>query len=162
LVHHAQRELNAFTAFRAHPVDTAVFKSIQFLPLFVLRNGLEGSTVLVFAYVGWTHLVHSNIRTDLGPLRFVFVSPQAHRVHHSIDARHYEHNYGVVFSLWDRLFGTRWHGRDDYPDTGVDDPAFPVEQIDPGWRGVASALRSVARQIAHPLRFRRPPAMSHP
>ena len=48
---------------------------------------------------------HTNLKVNLGPLRYVFITPQYHRVHHSANDL-CRTNYGTTFSLWDRMFGT--------------------------------------------------------
>jgi len=58
----------------------------------------------------------------------VLVTPQSHRVHHSIEGRHSDTNFGSLFSVWDHLFGTQYRRYDEYPDTGIEDAAFPVER----------------------------------
>jgi 4-hydroxyproline epimerase len=49
---------------------------------------------------------HANLRTDLGWLRHLLVTPQSHRRHHSPRPEHRDRNFGGTFSFWDRLFGT--------------------------------------------------------
>jgi hypothetical protein len=49
------------------------------------------------------------------------------REHHSFAAEHIDRNSGTVFSLWDRTFGTCYHGEEEYPEVGVTDPRFPLE-----------------------------------
>ncbi len=39
-----------------------------------------------------------------------------------------EKNFGVIFTFWDRMFGTLYAKYDEYPETGIDDPNFPLEQ----------------------------------
>ena len=43
-------------------------------------------------------------------------------------ARHYNTNFGSVFSVWDHIAGTMYRGTDEYPATGIDDRDFPLEQ----------------------------------
>lgn len=78
----------------------------------------------------WSRFTHGNIRTNLGPLRYVFLTPQAHRVHHRRAAAWHDCNYGAVLSVWDRLFRTQSPHQDVYPETGIDEP-FPIET---SWR----------------------------
>jgi sterol desaturase/sphingolipid hydroxylase (fatty acid hydroxylase superfamily) len=138
-VHHSQRELNFFTEYRVHPLDDVFIYTIGFIPLFMV----ESSFVMVMAAVWlghWhTRLYHSNIRSNFGPLRYVLVTPQSHRVHHSIEPRHHDRNFGLTFSIWDQMFGTQYRGYDEYPDTGIDDGDFPFEQ-NPGRLGYLGLL----------------------
>jgi len=75
----------------------------------------------------YSRFYHGNIRTNLGPLRYLLVTPQSHRVHHSVEARHFDTNFGAILSIWDRLFRTRYRGDHEYPRTGIADKSFPLE-----------------------------------
>lgn len=74
-----------------NPVEVAVFG----LNVYVLRN------ILMMDFVRHTHLPIS-----FGALDNVVLSPHWHQVHHSVDPRHYDKNFGLLFSFWDRWFGT--------------------------------------------------------
>ena len=127
-LHHSQRELNFFTDYRYHVLEYVVRHTFLVIPFLVLA--VEAPTIILFAvFQRWyTRVYHGNIRANLGPLRFVLVTPQSHRVHHSIEGRHRDTNFGSLFSIWDHLFGTQYRGYDEYPDTGIEDTAFPVER----------------------------------
>jgi len=147
-VHHSQRSLNAFTDSRVHVVEVIVAETLLFLPAFLL--GLPAATIAALgaAQVAYSRFYHSNIRTNLGPLRYVLVTPQSHRVHHSAAPEHRDRNFAVTFSVWDRLFGTAYKGCDAYPATGVEDPRFPVA-VGSGFTGLARTF--VAQQL-HPFK----------
>ena len=127
-LHHSQKELNFFTDFRYHVLEYVVRHTFLVIPFLVLA--VEAPTIILFAiFQRWyTRVYHGNIRTNLGPLRYVLVTPQSHRVHHSIESRHRDTNFGSLFSIWDHLFGTQCRRYDEYPDTGIEDTAFPVER----------------------------------
>jgi sterol desaturase/sphingolipid hydroxylase (fatty acid hydroxylase superfamily) len=93
-------------------------------------------------------VVHSNIRTDFGPLRHLLVTPQSHRLHHSIELEHRDRNFGGVLSVWDHLLGTQHRGFDVYPSTGVENPAFPIERS----ARPSRLLKTYARQFVYPFR----------
>lgn len=126
-VHHSQRAMNVLSDNRQHVVETLVNATIMFVPARLLGLDTAASAALAFASLAIAAFIHANIRTDLGPLRFVLISPQAHRVHHSIERSHYDTNYGAVFACWDYLFRTRHPERHTYPVTGIEDDAFPME-----------------------------------
>ena len=138
-VHHSQKELNFFTEYRVHPLDDVFIYTIGFIPLFMVSSSFV--TVMAAVWLGhWhTRLYHANIRSNFGPLRYLLVTPQSHRVHHSIEPRHHDKNFGLTFSLWDQMFGTQYRGYDEYPDTGIDDDEFPFEQ-NPGRLGYLGLL----------------------
>jgi sterol desaturase/sphingolipid hydroxylase (fatty acid hydroxylase superfamily) len=144
-IHHSQEQLNLFSPFRIHPLDYVVSVSLVSLPMFV--TGSSTSEAFAFSFFSVLHamLTHANVRWRLGPLRYILVTPQSHRIHHSTLPEHYGRNLGVIFSIWDRLFGTAYDG-DEYPAVGVRDPAFPRDRDKS--RGL---LRTVALQWAYPL-----------
>lgn len=75
------------------PVEVAVFG----LNVYVLRN------ILMMDFVRHTHL-----KISFGPLDNIILSPHWHQIHHSVNPRHYDKNFGLLFSFWDRLFGTHF------------------------------------------------------
>ena len=127
-VHHSQRELNLFTQARFHAVEMFTLAPILYLPLYVLNLDFELAVWILLAIEWHGRITHANLRTNFGPLRYVFVTPQSHRVHHSRERCHHDRNFGTLFSFWDRLFGTHWKRDDDYPATGIADERFPLEQ----------------------------------
>lgn len=76
------------------------------------------------------------------------VTPQFHRVHHSIEPEHQDRNFGVVLSVWDRIFGTMHRDYDVYPATGVEGlSAEPPHRFAP-----AAWARDYAVLFLHPFR----------
>lgn len=146
-VHHSQREMNPFTLFRVHPVDYLMAEVIILLPSVLFEETL--GIVLAYLTVSRLHdaLTHSNIRTNLCWLRFVFVTPQSHRVHHSVEPAYFDMNFGVTLSIWDRLFGTHSPSDFVYPRTGIPDENFPLESRRPAaWLPLA-----LLQQLVHPV-----------
>ena len=149
-IHHSQVELNYFTSFRVHPVDSVAISLIAFLPFTILgfRSALP-------AFLGWQiflrlyeMFVHSNIRTNLGPLRYVLVTPQSHRVHHSLEPGHADKNFGNLLAIWDFLFRTQVRDFSNYPETGVVDEACPSGRPD----RASGVVRELILEIAYPIR----------
>lgn len=144
---HAQERLNPLTEHRVHPVDLLVHLSVFGFTFAVLD--LSWPVMGAVTAVGMLHtrLYHSSIRSDYGPLRHVLVTPQSHRIHHSRAPEHHDTNFGTMFSVWDRLFGTAHTDVASYPPVGIGDPTFP--------RGTATPARSlprvVAAQLIHPF-----------
>ncbi len=146
-LHHSQRDLNLFTDARVHPVDRIVSATITTLVLLSLGNGTPVVLAwLVFETV-YPKFYHANLRANFGWLRFLLVTPQSHRVHHSVEPQHHDRNFGFIFSVWDWLFGTQYAGGDDYPPTGIPDEAFPLERS--GTPG--DLLRTTLRQLWYPI-----------
>ena len=153
-VHHSQREMNVFTDRRQHTVEHVFAQTFVFLPAFIV--GLKPYSAMTLSAVLWFHtfLIHGNIRTNFGWLGIFLISPQYHRIHHSIELPHRDKNFGTIITLWDRMFGTYYPGRDEYPATGVEDVVFvPPRTLKPqAW------LADMGRQLWHPFRriFRLP------
>jgi sterol desaturase/sphingolipid hydroxylase (fatty acid hydroxylase superfamily) len=155
-IHHSQSQLNYFSSRRNHPLDSLANTLIQFLPftLLGLDLALPGFLAWKISSGLFEMFVHSNIRTNLGFLRYVLVTPQTHRVHHSVQPEHFDKNFGNVFAIWDFLFRTQCKDFNVYPALGVADAKCP--------RGKATtlqeALRVFASELAYPLRavFRLP------
>jgi len=127
-VHHSQKQMNMFTDLRVHLVEYVIAKPIVILPLFILGLDFQLAFWLLLILESYARVYHSNLRTNFGPVRYVLVTPQSHRIHHSDRPEHMDKNFAVLFSFWDRLFGTQWTNYDDYPTTGVTDAGFPHER----------------------------------
>jgi sterol desaturase/sphingolipid hydroxylase (fatty acid hydroxylase superfamily) len=149
MIHHSQTRMNLWTDSRYHVVEYFVAAVIVFLPVFAFKLGRSATFWLAWLMLWYPRLYHANIRSTFGVLRFVLVTPQSHRVHHSLLPQHQDKNFGVLFSVWDRVFGTQSPDEDVYPDTGVRAADFPHEA---GWGSVLS-LRAFAAQMIYPFRL---------
>jgi sterol desaturase/sphingolipid hydroxylase (fatty acid hydroxylase superfamily) len=127
-LHHSQKELNYFTDFRYHVVEYVVRYTFLIIPFLILQ--LDPPTIAAFVIFQrcYSHFYHGNIRTNLGPLKYLLVTPQSHRVHHSLEAEHQDQNFGAIFSVWDFILGTQCKTFTAYPETGIADEAFPHER----------------------------------
>ena len=109
LVHHSDTHVDVTTGLRHHPGET-VFR-IGFTILAVLIIGAPIGVVMLYQSLSvlFAHLTHANInlprRVDRW-LSWVLVTPGMHKVHHHYQQPLTDTNYGNIFSLWDRLFGT--------------------------------------------------------
>lgn len=152
-IHHSQRELNTFTDLRIHSGDYVISETMAFFPM--LLFGVPALAVMGVGGVRmwYARFVHANIRANFGPLRHVFVTPQYHRIHHSIEPRHQDKNFGNLLTVWDRMFGTMNRNYDEYPATGVIGLEF-----DPPRRFAPTAwLRNFFHIWLHPFRALRTP-----
>ena len=146
-LHHNQTEVNPLTSSRIHFVDYFMMQFFSLAPFILL--GIETSYIVLFrSWVAWqTRFYHANIRSNMGFLRFVFVTPQSHRIHHSLEEGHRDKNFGVIFSFWDRFFGTQHESCSDYPPVGVKNPEMPLES---GW-SFSNALWIPLWQLSYPF-----------
>jgi sterol desaturase/sphingolipid hydroxylase (fatty acid hydroxylase superfamily) len=108
-MHHADLEFDVTTGVRFHPIEILLSMAIKLVVVLVL--GTPALAVLIFEILlNATSLFnHGNValpaRVDRA-LRWLMVTPDMHRVHHSILARETNSNYGFNLPWWDRLFGT--------------------------------------------------------
>jgi sterol desaturase/sphingolipid hydroxylase (fatty acid hydroxylase superfamily) len=125
-VHHSQTHLSMFNEDRKHPFDAFVAVVVRCIPFMMTESGFV--TLLTWEIVRFwkVRFLHANVAIDLGPLRYILVTPQFHRIHHSVDRRHADCNIGQTFVFWDMLFGT-YRGERTYPTVGIEDPGFPME-----------------------------------
>ncbi|MBI1238676.1 MAG: sterol desaturase family protein [Alphaproteobacteria bacterium] len=109
LVHHADRDLDVTTGLRFHPGEIVISLAIKGGAIALL--GAPALGVLIFEVIlnATSMFTHSNLVLPLwldAALRRILVTPDMHRVHHSVLRAEHDSNYGFNFSLWDRLFGT--------------------------------------------------------
>jgi sterol desaturase/sphingolipid hydroxylase (fatty acid hydroxylase superfamily) len=109
IVHHADNNVDVTTGLRHHPIES-VLRGISFFVAIVL-SGAPMYAVMIFqtAAVIFTAFTHANIRLPQWldkTISFLFVSPNMHKVHHHWQQPYTDSNYGLIFSVWDRLFGT--------------------------------------------------------
>ena len=148
-IHHSQRDLGPFTDSRVHPVERLVENAISFIPFLSFGTEVTLASFVGYYTFGYWHarFYHSNIKTNLGILRYILVTPQSHRIHHSVKKEHRDKNFGAMFSIWDHLFGTQYRNYDEYPETGIDDVSFPHE-TELTW---PSTLRTLLLQLVYPF-----------
>jgi len=108
-MHHADVDFDVTTGARFHPIQILLAVPIKFAVIFAL--GLPVLAVLVFEAVfnALSLFNHANVRippTADRMLRWFLVTPDMHRVHHSVNATETNSNFSFVLPWWDRLFGT--------------------------------------------------------
>lgn len=147
-VHHSQRELNLLSDLRNHPLEQALTTTLHLATLVLFGAPLTLTAIYPLARSTFTRFYHANIRTNLGWLRFLLVTPQSHRIHHSVEERHRDKNFGTTFSIWDWLFGTAYADCTEYPVTGIEDPRFVHEQERP----LTALPTTFLAQLIYPFR----------
>ena len=120
-VHHTAETLTPFTVYRTHPVEGVLFALRSTLVqagaiaafVFFLGDRVElvtvlGANAIVFAFnVAGSNLRHSHVRISYGRLlERVLISPAQHQIHHSVEARHANRNFGTVLAVWDWIGGS--------------------------------------------------------
>lgn len=118
-VHHADRDIDVTTGLRFHPLEILLSMLIKMVVVALL--GASVPAVLLFEVVlnAMAMFNHANLKLPVrvdAVIRQLLVTPDMHRVHHSVIRRETNSNYGFNLSLWDRLFAT-YHAQ---PEEGHD------------------------------------------
>ncbi|MEQ9642737.1 MAG: sterol desaturase family protein [Alphaproteobacteria bacterium] len=108
-MHHADQDFDVTTGARFHPVEIVLSMAIKLAVVVAL--GAPAIAVLVFEILlnGTAMFNHGNVRLPAGldrALRWVVVTPDMHRVHHSVVPKETNSNFGFNLPWWDRLLGT--------------------------------------------------------
>jgi alkylglycerol monooxygenase len=148
VVHHQSEDYNLSTALR-QTSSGAWLGWVFYLPM-----ALIGVPPLVFGVIALVDLlyqfwIHTQQIGRLGWFDRVFASPSNHRVHHAVNDRYVDKNYGGVFMLWDHLFGS--FEDEDPREPCVYGTRSPLRSWDPLWANgeVYSALWRESRQAHH-------------
>ena len=122
-IHHSIEEMDFLAAHRVHPVDQILTRGATLIPIFVL--GFAGEAILLFGIVyQWQSvLIHSNVRIGIGPLRWIFASPEFHHWHHANQVEAVDKNFAGQLSIIDAAFGTAYLPPGEMPrQYGIDGP----------------------------------------
>ncbi|MFL0800871.1 MAG: sterol desaturase family protein [Agarilytica sp.] len=108
-VHHADSAFDVTTGFRFHPAEILV--SVLFKMVLIVILGPSPESILIFEIVlsAAAMFSHANIRFPLGVdrvLRYAIVTPDMHRIHHSVNDNEMNKNFGFFLAVWDKVFGS--------------------------------------------------------
>lgn len=123
-VHHSVEEMGAGAGY--HHISEAPLKALLYAaPLSLVtvspNAGLLGA---LLAFHG--NYLHSATRINFGWFAWVVADNRTHRIHHSLEPRHFDKNFGALTMLWDKLFGTAFFPKDgEWPQTGLADKREP-------------------------------------
>ena len=121
LLHHSDEHMNVTTEARHHILEiilAPVFISIPTAIIFKVPP--VNIAILSLIPFAWNYLAHANVDLGFGPLWWLLVSPNYHRVHHSLAPEHIDRNFANWFPIWDIVFGTAVHPRwRESPATGI-------------------------------------------
>lgn len=103
--HHSSEEMNFAVSLRQ-----AWFAPLSKLPFFAVLPllGMDPTIVVIAGVIStlWGVVGHTQIVDKLGPLELIFNTPSHHRVHHGANKEYIDKNYGNLFIIWDKMFGT--------------------------------------------------------
>ncbi|MCH7821320.1 MAG: sterol desaturase family protein, partial [Proteobacteria bacterium] len=129
-VHHQSEDYNLSTALRQTSTGF-LFSWIFYVPLFLIGFPLEVLLTVNAVNLIYQFWVHTQVVKRMGFLDYVLITPSNHRVHHAQNERYIDKNYGGMFIIWDRMFGT-------FEDERSDDPVVfgvrkPLANWNPFW-----------------------------
>jgi sterol desaturase/sphingolipid hydroxylase (fatty acid hydroxylase superfamily) len=148
VAHHQSEDYNLSTALRQTSTGF-LLGWVFYIPMYLLGIPAEvvvtvGSLNLIYQF--WVHSEHI---PKLGWYEWVFVTPSNHRVHHAQNPRYVDRNYGGVFILWDRLFGTFQEERENDP------PVYGILGPLHSWNPVRALTHIYADMLRDSWRTRR-------
>lgn len=135
-VHHQSEVFDLSVGFRQGPFQPILYYFIFFALPFI---GVHPLHFLIAAtmFQLYNFLVHSSFTDPLGILNYVFVTPSEHEVHHTSVLPHESHNFGGVFTIWDRVFGSFQPNSGALTEFGIDtqnESPNPVISIFNPWK----------------------------
>lgn len=108
-IHHSDRDFDLSTSVRAHPIEVILFQGASLATIAILAPPLGAVLAVELMSVFESFFSHANASLPAWLQRIlgvIFYTCDTHRIHHSIDIRMQNSNFGDIFSWWDRLFGT--------------------------------------------------------
>lgn len=108
-VHHADPDFDVTTGVRFHPIEIILSMLIKFAAIIALGPPVIAVMIFEVLLNATSMFNHSNVKLNLALdrlLRIFIVTPDMHRVHHSVEADETNSNFGFSLPWWDRLFGT--------------------------------------------------------
>ena len=108
-VHHSDTAMDASTALRQYPTELFYFAFGELVLCVVFGLDILSMNIFLFLLIPVFFLQHTNMRYPDSldkTLGWLFLMPNYHKVHHEQDQYYTDSNYGTLFVIWDRLFGT--------------------------------------------------------
>jgi sterol desaturase/sphingolipid hydroxylase (fatty acid hydroxylase superfamily) len=108
-VHHADVDFDVSTAIRFHPIEIALSMILKIGVVYVLGPAAWAVVAFEILLNGTALFNHANLAMPAWLdrwLRYLIVTPDMHRIHHSVKRDEHDSNYGFALSIWDRIFST--------------------------------------------------------
>ena len=121
VVHHSDRLMAASTGALSSPAEVILIPFFVGLPMAVLfKMPAVNVAVLSTLPLAWLFVQHANFNLSFGPLWWLLVSPNFHRIHHSVEKKHFDKNFALWYPVWDIIFKTAYRpSKNEIPETGV-------------------------------------------
>lgn len=125
-VHHSIEELNVTNSYN-HFLEGFVYASLVTIPVTTLFNiSVTQTAFSMFFLQFYGYFVHCDTQLRFGKFKYVLAEPRYHRLHHSVEERHWNKNFVVKFPIWDIIFGTAYFpAANEYHKTGASDMREP-------------------------------------
>ncbi|QWE15617.1 sterol desaturase family protein [Polynucleobacter sp. AP-Sving-400A-A2] len=150
-LHHSQTVMTAWSDDRNHIVDDIMHAFV--FSFFALLFGVSPAQFIVLVVLSqliqsWQH---ANLKIDLGPFKYVLISPMYHRLHHAVGYGHEAKgkpgvlggcNFGVLFPWWDMVFNTAIFSKEVHP-TGVRDLDLSPNVLRHQWQSLMLSIREI-------------------
>jgi sterol desaturase/sphingolipid hydroxylase (fatty acid hydroxylase superfamily) len=150
-LHHSQTVMTAWSDDRNHIVDDIMHAFV--FSFFALLFGVSPAQFIVLVVLSqliqsWQH---ANLKIDLGPFKYVLISPMYHRLHHAVGYGHEAKgkpgvlggcNFGVLFPWWDMIFNTAIFSKEIHP-TGVRDLVLSPNVLQHQWQSLMHSIREI-------------------
>lgn len=164
VTHHSSEEFNLTVGFRSS-VFQPLYRFIYFIPLSLI--GFKGIDIM-FIYAAtqiYGILIHTKTVGKLGFLEWFLSTPSHHRVHHASNVKYLDKNMGMVFIIWDRLFGTfEEEDKDEQVVYGLTENIKtynPLKMVFHEWISIGKDLRKSSSIGAKFMYVFGPPGWSH-
>ena len=150
-LHHSQTVMTAWSDNRNHILDD-IMRAVVMSFVALMFGVSPGQFILLIALSEFLQSwQHANIKTHLGPAKYLLVSPMFHRMHHAVGYGHEAKgkpgvlggcNFGVLFPWWDMLFRTAIFPKEVYP-TGVRNLTVSQNILTQQWQGLVHAIKEI-------------------
>ena len=117
-LHHADTEFDVTTGVRFHPIEIVLSYLIKMIAVYTLKLNPVGILFFEIILNLSALFTHANFSLPRWPdrlLRFIYVTPDMHRIHHSVKSQELNSNYGFFLAIWDRIFRS-------YKEHSIEDP----------------------------------------
>ena len=105
-VHHSDNKFNLSTSMRVNWTQELYFTTMLILPALLVGFSPVTLSAALFIFALYQNVVHAAYMRWPKFLEIIFITPRSHRIHHDQATLHQQSNFGGIFSIWDRLFGT--------------------------------------------------------
>lgn len=158
-IHHSATDVGWSTTGRIHPVNEVVNYAAGVLPCLLLGFPLSAALMTIPAMSINAIAAHADWDPPLGRLYRVIAGPRFHRWHHTLQHEGGDKNFGNVFSIWDRMFGTYYLPAGRRPTAfGLDDGAVPGNWFGQLAYPFRSSKATVTAGVQQPAQTTRTPA----